>query len=125
MFDRGLVMLEEPLQNYDLCRRAESTAKTQWLRSTTLVYSLYYSMNQKVGEWLCMTWRRFSHLAYFFGQERFSTRSFSNWLTRRTWRLFFQEEDGIGLVMYSVEKLPTSPKLLSDGHQRVNFENNL
>jgi hypothetical protein len=29
MFDRGLVMLEEPLQNYDLCRRAESTAKTQ------------------------------------------------------------------------------------------------
>ena len=49
-FDRGLAALEEPSQNYDPCGGAESTAETQRVISTKLVYSLYYSLDQNVGE---------------------------------------------------------------------------
>ena len=48
--DRGLVKLEEPLQNCDPCGEAETTAEERILRSTKLVYSLYYSTDLNVGE---------------------------------------------------------------------------
>ena len=47
---RGLVKLEGPLQNCDPCGGAETTAEERRLRSTKLVYSLYYSTDLNVGE---------------------------------------------------------------------------
>jgi len=56
---QGLVKLEGPWQNFDLCGGAESTAKAGRWRSNKLVYCLYYAMDYNVGEWLCMIWRTF------------------------------------------------------------------
>ena len=50
-FDRGLVKLEGPAQNYGPCGGAESTAETQSLRSTKLVSCLYYSSEQNDCAW--------------------------------------------------------------------------
>ena len=48
--DRGLVKLEGPLQNCDPCGETETTAEERRLRSTKLVYSLYYSTDLNAGE---------------------------------------------------------------------------
>ncbi len=124
--DRGLVKLEGPLQNCDPCGGAKTTVEERRLRPTKLVYSLYYSTDLNVGEWLCMTWKSckaFTHLSEksctYFGHKRTPTTSSLNWQNRRTWVLFSHGKDGVGLVMCSVENLPAFLKLLSDGHQRV------